>query len=175
VRNLASWHGTSHPGRRFQCERKSHKLGYVRFRPNALTRPAGASTSCSPTHAKGELETIASGFAFGSADLDDAFVYVVTEVERARVLARLPKAGGPLTIIARDVRDAPIDVMGNEVFFFDATKRQLRAAPTAGGDSRVVAQDEAFSTPSAIEADTTTVYIAAGSRGSAAVLAVDRK
>jgi hypothetical protein len=126
-------------------------------------------------HVKGELETIATGFAFGSAELDDEFLYVVTEIDKARVVARLPKAGGPMQIVARDVRDAPIDVAGGEVFFFDAMKPQLRAAPVAGGAGRTVSQDEAFSTPTAIEVDAKTIYVAAGSRDSPAILAVDRR
>lgn len=126
-------------------------------------------------HTKGELETIATGIAFGSAEADEGFVYIVTEQDKARVVVRFPKTGGPMTVLARDVRDAPIEIIGDELLYFDASKPQLRAMRTSGGPSRVVAEDEAFSVVSAIEADANTVYVATGSRESAAILAVDRK
>ena len=90
--------------------------------------------------------------------MDDAFVYVVAEIDRTRVVARLPKAGGPMTTLARDVRDAPIDVEGADVLFLDATRTQLRSVPKAGGEARVVLEDEASRGVAAIVADPTTVY-----------------
>jgi hypothetical protein len=126
-------------------------------------------------HVKGELETIATGVAFGSAEADDAFVYIVTEQDKARVVVRFQKTGGPMTVVARDVRDAPIEIIGDELLYFDATKPQLRATHSSGGPARIVAESEAFSVVTAIEADATTVYVATGSRESAAILAVDRQ
>lgn len=124
-------------------------------------------------HVKGELETIATGVAFGSAESDDAFVYIVTEQDKARVVARFPKTGGPMSVVARDVRDGPIEIIGDELLYFDATKPQLRATRSSGGPARVVAESEAFAVVTALEADATTVYVATGSRERAAILAVD--
>lgn len=126
-------------------------------------------------HAKGELETIATGVAFANPQMDDAFLYVLTEVAKVRVVARLPKAGGPLVAVARDVRDAPFELEGGEVLFFDAVRPQLRAVPAAGGDVRIVIEDEALATASSIVADATTAYVATGSRESGSILAVDRR
>ena len=127
------------------------------------------------THAKGNLETIATGNAFGYPQIDDAFVYVVADVSGTRVVARLPKAGGPMTTLARDVRDAPIEVEGADVLFLDATRTQLLAVPKVGGEPRVVIDDEAFAGVTAIVADPTTVFVATGARESGVVLAVDRR
>lgn len=126
------------------------------------------------THVKGDLETIASGNGFGYPQIDDAFVYVVANVAGTRVLARLPKAGGPMTTLARDVRDAPIEVEGADVLFLDATQPQLRSVPKVGGEPRVVIDDEAFGGVTAIVADPSTVFVATGARESGVVLAVDR-
>jgi len=127
------------------------------------------------THEKGALETIATGTAFAYPQMDDAFLYVVTEVQGTRVVARLAKAGGPLTTLARDVRDAPIEAEGADVLFLDAMRTQLRSVPKTGGEVRVVADDEAFAGVAAIVADPTTVYVATGARETGVIVAVDRR
>ena len=123
----------------------------------------------------GELETVGSGSHFSHAELDDAFVYVVGEVDRGRAILRFPKAGGEQTVVARDVRDAPIEVFGGEVLYFDATRPALRGVPVGGGASRVVLEDENLSTVSAIEADEKNVYVARGIHETGAVVAIPRK
>lgn len=126
-------------------------------------------------HMRGELETIATGSAFAYPQIDDAFVYVVAEVSGIRVAARVPKAGGPMTTLARDVRDAPIEIEGGDLLFLDAARPELRSVPKSGGETRVVMVDEAFGSVSAIVADPASVYVATGSRESGVILAVDRK
>lgn len=125
-------------------------------------------------HHRGEVETIASGTRFSHAEIDEAYVYVVAEVEKGRAVVRVPKAGGAVAIIVRDVRDAPIEVEGGEVFFFDAVRPQLRSVPVRGGDSRVVAEDEGFLTVSALEADASNVYVAQGVHETGLIVAVAR-
>jgi hypothetical protein len=126
-------------------------------------------------HLKGELETIATGSAFAYPQVDDAFVYFVTEIEGTRVAARVPKAGGPITTLARDVRDAPIEIEGGDLLFLDAVRPELRSVPKNGGESRVIMEDEAFAGVTAIVADPGAVYVATGSRESGVIVAVDRK
>jgi len=126
-------------------------------------------------HQRGELETIATGTRFSYAETDDAFVYVVAEIDKARALVRVPKAGGAMAVVARDVRDAPIAVEGGEVFFFDASQPQVRAVRANGGDSRVVAEDEGLSTVTAIQADASTLYVAEGARESGVIVAIARR
>jgi hypothetical protein len=126
-------------------------------------------------HQRGELATIATGARFSYANLDEAFIYVVTEVDKDRALVRFPKAGGSMAIVARDVRDAPIKIDGGEVFFFDATRPQIRSVPANGGPSRVVAEDEGLATVSAIEVDASTVYVAEGAHESGVIVAIARR
>lgn len=149
--------------------------------PRAVTADATHAYVITPTkifrtaHTKGELETIATGVAFAHPQIDDAFVYVLTEVARVRTIVRIPKAGGAQTSIARDVRDAPFEIEGGEVLFIDAVRSQVRAAPVAGGESHVVSEDEALTTATSLVADTATVYVACGSRESATIVAIDRR
>lgn len=124
---------------------------------------------------KGEVETIASGAAFGYPQQDDAFVYVVAELKGTRGLLRVPKSGGPVTTLASDVRDAPIEVEGADVLFLDATRTELRSVPKAGGQVRVVSDDEAFGGVAAIVADPSTVFIATGARETGVIIAVERR
>lgn len=122
---------------------------------------------------KGEIETIATGTSFGSAEMDDAFIYVVAAVDKSRAVARLAKTGGPMTTLVSGVRDGPIEVFGDEILYFDATRHALRAVPKTGGPSRLVVEDETLSGATAIEADGPTVYVAVGSRETGAIVAVD--
>jgi hypothetical protein len=126
-------------------------------------------------HQRGELETIATGNRFTHAELDDAFVYVVAEVDKGRAVVRFPKAGGPLAVVARDVRDAPIEVEGGDLFFFDAVRPQLRSVRASGGESRIVAEDEGLGTVSALEADASTIYVAEGIHESGVIVAIPRR
>jgi hypothetical protein len=125
------------------------------------------------SHAKGELETIATGSSFGSAEMDDGFIYVVAALDKSRVVAKVAKTGGPMTSLATGVRDGPLEVYGNEVLYFDAIRPALRAVAKTGGVSRLIVEDEAFSSASAIEADGPIVYIATGAAENGAIVAVD--
>jgi hypothetical protein len=125
-------------------------------------------------HQRGELEPVATGSRFNHAVSDETFLYVLAEIDKARAVVRFPKAGGPMTVIARDVRDAPIDVEGSEVFFFDAVKPQVRRVPASGGESRVVVEDEGLAVVSAIDVDATTIYVAQGSHESGAIVGIPR-
>jgi hypothetical protein len=124
-------------------------------------------------HPKGELETIATGSSFGSAEMDDGFIYVVGAVDRSRVVEKVAKTGGPMTVLATGVRDGPIEVYGNEILYFDAMRPALRAVAKTGGTTRLLVEDEAFSGASAIEADGATVYVATGAAENGAIVAVD--
>lgn len=124
---------------------------------------------------KGELETIATGTAFGSAEMDDTYIYLIAMVDRSRVVARIAKTGGPITTLATGVRDGPLEVAGDEVLFFDAMRPQLRAVPKNGGAAKVVVEDESLSGATALEADGRVVYIATGSREAGGIVAVERK
>lgn len=126
-------------------------------------------------HARGELEAVASGTRFTHCEIDEAFVYVVTDVDKGRGVVRFPKTGGPAAVVARDVRDAPIDIEGGDLLYFDAARAQLRSVAVAGGESRVIAEDEGLATVSALEADATTIYIAEGVHETGAIVAIPRR
>jgi hypothetical protein len=148
--------------------------------PRAVLADATHAFVVTPTkllrtrHARGELETIATGLRFNHAELDGSDVYLVAEVEQVRAVVRAPKAGGPIAVIARDVRDAPIKIEGGEVLFFDGGRPQLRGVNTSGGESRVLLEDEGFSTVSGIEADSKTIYVAQGIHESGVIVAIKR-
>ncbi|AKV01860.1 hypothetical protein AKJ09_08523 [Labilithrix luteola] len=129
------------------------------------------------TRTRGDVETIATGTGFDSPQAAGDFVYVVaTEPDgTGRRIARIPKAGGTLTPLVRDVRDAPMEVAGDEILYFAAGRPQLRAMALAGGSSRIVAEDEAFSYAAALASDASTVYVATGAGEDGVILAVPRK
>jgi hypothetical protein len=149
--------------------------------PRAVMTDATHAYVITPTkilrspYPKGGLETVATGTAFGSAEMDDTYIYVVAMVDRSRVIARFAKAGGPITILATGVRDGPLEVAGEDVLFFDGMHPQLRAVPKNGGATKVVVEDESLSGANAIEADGPIVYIATGSRETGAIVSVERK
>jgi hypothetical protein len=148
--------------------------------PRALLVDASHAYIVTPTrilrtpHERGALETIATGTSLAYAEADDTSVYYVTEVDKVKVIARIPKAGGVPTILVRDVRDAPIEVEGGEIFYLDAARPQLRAVPAQGGATRVVAEDEVPATASALEADRATIFVATGARETGAIVAFAR-
>ena len=119
--------------------------------------------------------TLATGSGFSNPQLDVEFIYFVAEVDKVRVIARVPKTGGAMTTVVHDVRDEAIELEAGELFFFDAARPQLRAVRSRGGNARVVLEDERLSTGTAIAADATTVYVAVGAGESGAILAVDRR
>ncbi len=149
--------------------------------PRALVADATYSYVLTPSkvyradHAKGEKNVLAVGASFANPQIDDAFIYVQNEVDKVLFISRIPKNGGPMTELARDVRDVPFEVAGGEVLFFDAMKPQVRAVPTSGGAVRVLFEDEAFTTATSVVADATTVYIATGARESGVIVAFARR
>jgi hypothetical protein len=149
--------------------------------PRAVMADATHAYVITPTkilrspYPKGELETIATGTAFGSAEMDDTYIYVVAMVDRSRVVARVAKTGGPVTTLATSAGDGPLEVSGDDVLFFDAMRPQLRAVPKSGGASKLVVEDESLSSVTAIEADGRIVYIATSSRGTGTIVAAERK
>jgi hypothetical protein len=148
--------------------------------PRAVTADATFAYVVTPTkvfrtpHVKGEVETIATGSGFSHPQIDDRFLYVVAADGATHVVIRVPKEGGPATPIARDVRDAAIEIEGAELLFFDATRPQVRAVRTAGGDARIVVEDDALLGATAMVSDADTVFVATGARETAAILAVAR-
>lgn len=126
-------------------------------------------------HVKGEFETIATGTSFGCPQMDATSIYIVSEVEGGRVIARIAKTGGPLTVVAREVADAPIAIEGSDLFYFDAKRPQVRAVSVTGGGARVVFHDDALASPTAIVADAATVYVGSGARESGVILTAPRR
>lgn len=126
-------------------------------------------------HARGELEAVGAGARFSHSEIDEGFVYVVADVERSRGVVRFPKAGGAASIVARDVRDAPIEIEGGDLLYFDATRPQVRSVPVGGGESRALVEDEGLATVSAIEANATTIYVAQGVHETGAIVAIPRR
>jgi hypothetical protein len=122
---------------------------------------------------KAQVETLAAGTAFGSAEMDDTSIYVVAAADKSRVVAKLAKTGGALTPLATGVRDGPLEVLGDEVLYLDATRPALRAVPKGGGPSRLVAEDGTLAGATAIEADGRTIYVAIGSAENGVIVAVD--
>lgn len=125
----------------------------------------------------GDAEVLATGIAIENPQMDDTFVYAVMAGKGpdGRVVARVPKTGGELTVVARDVHDAPIEIQGGELLYVGESRTELRAVPTRGGPVRVLSQDDALSSTSAVVADDSTVYVATGAREDAAIVAIARR
>jgi hypothetical protein len=120
------------------------------------------------------LETVGVGSQFRYAVADKDFVYVVAAIDNTHGILRIEKAGGPALTLARDVREAPIEVEGGEVFFVDATRPQLRSVRTTGGDSRVIVEHEVLESVAAIDVDSANVYLAAGTGDTSSLVAIPR-
>jgi len=149
--------------------------------PRAVMADATHTYVVTPTkilrtlHAKGELETIATGVGFTYTEIDEGFVYVIGQSAGLTVVARVAKNGGPLTPVALNVRSAPLRVVGGELLFFDALRPRLLSAPAAGGEPHIVYEDEALTAASALDADATTIYVATGANESGVISAIDRR
>jgi len=128
---------------------------------------------------KGELETIATGSNLEWPALTNDRLYYVGEGDsfRRRVVYAVAKNGGAPAIVARDVRDAPIAVDGNELYWFDGSRPQLRALTLDDPNAtpRVIAEDDVLATPSAIAVDPTTVFAGTGSKEQGVIVAIARK
>ncbi|MBS2016957.1 MAG: membrane lipoprotein lipid attachment site-containing protein [Deltaproteobacteria bacterium] len=131
------------------------------------------------SHQKGDVETVASGTHVEWPALAGDRIFYVAQPEGAhrRALFVVPKSGGTPTLVARDVRDAPIAVEGTDVFWFDGSRPQLRAATIGDAQTppRVVSEDPALATPSSIAVDTATVFVGTGSKEEGAVVAIARR
>ncbi|MDB4945617.1 MAG: hypothetical protein JWP97_5151 [Labilithrix sp.] len=162
--------------------RETTKLASFEGAPRAVMADAAYAYVVTPSrivrvaHARGELETVATGARFTHAELDDAYVYVIADAEHSRAVLRFPKQGGDAEVLARDVRDAPIRVHSNELLYFDGSREALMALPLGPGTraARVVLEDETLAVVSALEADASSVYLALGARESAVIVAAAR-
>lgn len=123
---------------------------------------------------RGEVTTLATGTAFGTAASDDACLYVTTKQGTSRAILRVPKYGGAMTALSAvdGVRDAPIAVRKGEVFFFDEGRAVLRAHAIDAGTTRVVSEDSAFERVNALAIDDDGVWVATGEASSGAILRV---
>jgi hypothetical protein len=150
--------------------------------PRAVMADASYAYVITPTkifrtaHVRAELETIATGTGLAHATMDDKSIYFVAEVEHTPALVRIPKSGGPMATLVPQVRSAPIGVAGDEVLYFESTRSQLRAVKSDGsGEPRVVSDDETLTSPTAIESDDTTIYVASGAHETGVIVAIARQ
>jgi len=127
------------------------------------------------SRAHGEITTLAEGAGFESPQLDENFVYFVTSIPSGRILARVRKTGetvGNLTVVASNVRDAPIDVTNGQIVYIAGARPELCAVPSDGGTCRVIAEDDSLAYVTSIAVDETTVYTATGGVSEGAILAI---
>lgn len=111
--------------------------------------------------ARGEVVTLATGDGFDFPEIDATSIYLLAAAQGgARVVLRVPKEGGAPTVLATGVRQAPLEIAGPEIFFFDVDKPQIRGVPIGGGAVRVVADDETLTRPNQMEADDREIYVA---------------
>lgn len=153
--------------------------------PRGLVVDASHAFIVTPTkifrtpHVKGELETIATGADFEWPTLSGDRLYVVGEGDgfKRRAIFSIPKTGGTPTPIARDVRDAPIAIEGGELLYFDSARPQLRALVLSDpkGTPRIVAEDDALATATAIALDGATAFVGTGSKDAGAIVTIARK
>ncbi len=113
----------------------------------------------------GEPETLASGDAFASPISAPDAVYVTVASERGRALVRVPRAGGAQEVIATAVRDAPIALHRDTLYWFDAEHPTLLARSIGAGvdpTARVVSEDESYERAVAIAIDDDGIFVATG-------------
>ncbi len=125
---------------------------------------------------RGASKELASGAAFDSPNVDEAWVYAVKSThDRGRSIVRLPKNGGPLEVLAGDVRDAPIALAHGVLYWFDAARPALLAADAHGPvplAPRIVSTDPILEHPTALAVDEDGVVVAASSGEDARIVAI---
>ncbi len=126
------------------------------------------------THTKAALETIAEGTGFSHGELEGEFLYVMYDGGGSHVVARVSKNGGALAPIVQNVRDAPIAIDGEDVFFFSESKPDLVMVRPGAGEPRILSEDEAFSSPTAIAVDDASVFVATSARETGAIVRIAR-
>ena len=114
---------------------------------------------------RGDPETLASGDAFASPVVAADAVYATVASGTRRALVRVSKTGGPLTVVAAAVRDAPIALHRDTLYWFD-TERPALLASTVGEPAdtppRIVSEDESYERAVAITIDDDGIFVATG-------------
>jgi hypothetical protein len=109
--------------------------------------------------AGGNVERVASGSELAHPQLDRDNVYFTGKVAASRGVLRVAKTGGDAVELVRDVRQAPIAVYGNDVFFLDESKPELRRIPTSGGAATLAGRDEALRRVTALVVDESRITV----------------
>jgi hypothetical protein len=108
----------------------------------------------------GDIVKLASGSDLAHAQLDRDSLYVTAKVSSSRAILRVPKGGGDAAELAHDVRQAPIAIFGNDLYFFDDSKPELRRIPSSGGAPVLAGRDEAFLRVAALVVDQLRITVA---------------
>ncbi|MBX3202311.1 MAG: hypothetical protein KF894_29550 [Labilithrix sp.] len=131
---------------------------------------ATSSGLLSTTRARGVVTSLARGGAFSSPFVEGPWLYATRAdpALRGRALVRVRRTGGDLETVAPGVRDAPIAVHRGVVYWFDADRPALIAAPAppardgARRAPRLVSTDPSLERPNAIAVDDDGAFVATG-------------
>jgi hypothetical protein len=120
----------------------------------------------------GEPQPLAAVRDPSDVKLDAEHVYFTAESQRGRALLRVPKAGGSVVELLPSIRDAPIAIYRDSLYYFDPRQPELlRVMLSAQGASppMVVARNDAFGEVTALAVDDRQIYVGTAQAGLMAV------
>lgn len=111
----------------------------------------------------GRSTILANGSRFGAPVLDGDYLYATAAMpDETTVLVRLKKAGGPVEVVERNARDAPIAAHKGKVYFFDVARPALRRIRSDRSGSDVLVTDHVLARANAMAVDDRAIWVATG-------------
>jgi hypothetical protein len=111
------------------------------------------------SRATNEIRAVLVGTAFSRLALDRDAIYTTDEVGPSRAIVRAPKTGGSTTVLEHALRDAPIAVYRDEVYYFEQDQPTLRRTSTRGGASTIVARSNDLAHVTALAIDPSGIFV----------------
>lgn len=128
----------------------------------------------------GEVVELArgTGFAFPRADETWLYATAVDPNSRSRLLVRAKKTGGTIETVRSGVRDAPIELHGGRVYWFDAERPALLSLASASTEApadrapTLVAENVVLEHPNAFVIDGDEAFLALGGTSDGQIVSV---
>ena len=107
----------------------------------------------------GDVSVVTNGTALSRLAIDADGVYMTDRVGPSRAVLRVAKAGGAGSVLQHGVRDAPIAVLGSDVYYFEADQPTLRRVSARGGASTIVARARELARVTALAIDESGIFV----------------
>lgn len=121
----------------------------------------------------GEATLVVAGQKLTGLALGRDSVFTTDAFSTTRGLVRVGKLDTGGTVIAREVRNAPIAFWDGQVYFFDEKEPALLRVPASGGSPSVVARSPELGWAVDLAVDASGVYVAVAYERGGAILALE--